>query len=88
MALCLAALTACAGEAAVPATAPQTTAPTTTTPPPTTIPAPTSDSLTLSLVQRIANSWELEYGLMQRLDPLNNGKNSLGFQLRARLFKF
>jgi len=42
----------------------------------------------VGLVQRIANSWELEYGVMQRLDPLNNGKNSLGFQLRARLFKF
>ncbi len=42
----------------------------------------------IGLVQRIANSWELEYGVMQRLDPLNSGKNSLGFQLRARLFKF
>ncbi len=42
----------------------------------------------VSLVQRIANSWELEYGVMQRLDPLNNGRSSLGFQLRARLFKF
>lgn len=42
----------------------------------------------IGIIQRIANSWELEYGIMQRLDPLNNGKNSLGFQLRARLFKF
>ena len=42
----------------------------------------------VSLIQRIANSWELEYGVLQRLDPLNNGKSSLGFQLRARLFKF
>jgi hypothetical protein len=42
----------------------------------------------IGIVQRIANSWELEYGVMQRLDPLNNGKSSLGFQLRARLFKF
>lgn len=42
----------------------------------------------IGLVQRVANSWELEYGVMQRLDPLNNGKSSLGFQLRARLFKF
>jgi LPS-assembly protein len=42
----------------------------------------------IGLVQRIANSWELEYGVLQRLDPLNIGKSSLGFQLRARLFKF
>jgi LPS-assembly protein len=42
----------------------------------------------VGVIQRIANSWELEYGVMQRLDPLNNGKSSLGFQLRARLFKF
>lgn len=42
----------------------------------------------IGIVQRVANSWELEYGVMQRLDPLNNGKSSLGFQLRARLFKF
>ncbi len=42
----------------------------------------------VGIVQRVANSWELEYGVMQRLDPLNNGKSSLGFQLRARLFKF
>jgi LPS-assembly protein len=42
----------------------------------------------IGVIQRIANSWELEYGVMQRLDPLNNGKSSLGFQLRARLFKF
>jgi LPS-assembly protein len=42
----------------------------------------------VGIVQRVANSWELEYGVLQRLDPLNNGKSSLGFQLRARLFKF
>jgi hypothetical protein len=42
----------------------------------------------IGIIQRIANSWELEYGVMQRLDPINNGKSSLGFQLRARLFKF
>ena len=42
----------------------------------------------IGIIQRIANSWELEYGIMQRLDPLNNSKASLGFQLRARLFKF
>ena len=42
----------------------------------------------IGIVQRVANSWELEYGVLQRLDPLNNGKSSLGFQLRARLFKF
>jgi len=42
----------------------------------------------IGIIQRVANSWELEYGVMQRLDPINNGKSSLGFQLRARLFKF
>jgi len=42
----------------------------------------------IGIIQRIANSWELEYGVIQRLDPINNGKSSLGFQLRARLFKF
>jgi hypothetical protein len=42
----------------------------------------------IGIVQRIGHSWEVEYGVMQRLDPLNNGKSSLGFQLRARLFKF
>lgn len=43
---------------------------------------------TIGLVQRIGNSWELEYGIDQRLDPLNGGHNSLGFHLRATLFKF
>ena len=43
---------------------------------------------TIGLVQRIGNSWELEYGVDQRLDPLNGGHNSLGFHLRASLFKF
>ena len=42
----------------------------------------------LGIVQRVANSWELEYGLLQRLDPLDPSKSSLGFHLRARLFKF
>jgi LPS-assembly protein len=42
----------------------------------------------IGIVQRVANSWELEYGIMRRLDPLDGGKSSLGFQLRARLFKF
>ena len=42
----------------------------------------------IGLVQRIGNSWELEYGVDQRLDPLNGGHNSLGFHLRATLFKF
>ena len=36
----------------------------------------------------MAQGWELEYGLLQRLDPLDPGKSSLGFHLRARLFKF
>jgi hypothetical protein len=40
------------------------------------------------LIQRIGNSWEVEYGLNQRLDPLNRGISSLGFHLRVRLFKF
>jgi hypothetical protein len=40
------------------------------------------------LIQRIGNSWEVEYGLNKRMDPLNRGISSLGFHLRLRLFKF
>jgi hypothetical protein len=40
------------------------------------------------LIQRIGNSWEIEYGLNKRMDPLNQGISSLGFHLRVRLFKF
>ena len=40
------------------------------------------------LIQRVGNSWELEYGVNKRIDPLNRGISSLGFHLRVRLFKF
>jgi len=40
------------------------------------------------LIQRVGNSWELEYGVNKRLDPINRGISSLGFHLRVRLFKF
>ncbi len=40
------------------------------------------------LIQRIGNSWELEYGVNKRMDPINQGISSLGFHLRLRLFKF
>ena len=40
------------------------------------------------LIQRVGNSWELEYGVNKRMDPLNRGISSLGFHLRVRLFKF
>ena len=40
------------------------------------------------LIQRVGNSWEVEYGLNKRMDPLNRGISSLGFHLRVRLFKF
>ncbi len=40
------------------------------------------------LIQRIGDSWEIEYGLNKRMDPLNSGIGSLGFHLRLRLFKF
>ena len=42
----------------------------------------------VGIVQRIGNSWELEYALQQRADPLSSGGHSLGFHLRATLFKF
>ena len=40
------------------------------------------------LIQRVGDSWEVEYGLNKRMDPLNRGISSLGFHLRVRLFKF
>jgi len=40
------------------------------------------------LIQRIGNSWEVEYGINKRMDPLNRDISSLGFHLRLRLFKF
>jgi hypothetical protein len=40
------------------------------------------------LVQRVGDSWELEYGVNKRMDPINQGISSLGFHLRVRLFKF
>jgi hypothetical protein len=40
------------------------------------------------LIQRVGNSWEVEYGVNKRMDPLNQGISSLGFHLRVRLFKF
>ena len=40
------------------------------------------------LIQRVGNSWEVEYGVNKRMYPLNRGISSLGFHLRVRLFKF
>lgn len=42
--------------------------------------------LSVGVIQRIGNSWEIQYGLQKRVS--NFGDNALGFQLRARLFKF
>jgi hypothetical protein len=44
--------------------------------------------MSASLVQRVGNSWELEYGINKRMDPLNQNISSLGFHLRLRLFRF
>lgn len=41
---------------------------------------------TVVLTQKIGNSWDLEYGLTQRVSTQDDG--SLGFSIRARLFKF
>jgi hypothetical protein len=41
---------------------------------------------TAVLVQRIGDSWELEYGLNERTSRYDDG--SLGFTVRVRLFKF
>ena len=40
----------------------------------------------IGLVQRIGNSWEMEYGFQKRVSTY--GDSALGFHLRARLFKF
>lgn len=40
----------------------------------------------LMLGQKIGNSWDLEYGLSQRVS--SQGDGSLGFSVRARLFRF
>lgn len=40
----------------------------------------------IGLVQRIGNSWEMEYGFQKRVSIY--GDSALGFHLRARLFKF
>ena len=40
----------------------------------------------IGLIQKVGNSWELEYGFQKRVS--DRGDSSLGFLLRARLFKF
>jgi len=40
----------------------------------------------ISLIQRIGNSWELEYGFQKRVSAFDDG--SLGAHIRVRLFKF
>jgi hypothetical protein len=40
----------------------------------------------IGLVQRIGNSWEMEYSFQKRVSSY--GDSALGFHLRARLFKF
>jgi hypothetical protein len=40
----------------------------------------------IGLVQRIGNSWEVEYGFQKKVSAF--GDSALGFHLRARLFKF
>jgi hypothetical protein len=37
-------------------------------------------------VQRIGDSWELEYGVSERASRYDDG--SLGFTVRVRVFKF
>ncbi len=44
----------------------------------------TSESI--GIIQRIGNSWEIEYGFYKRVTIYNDG--SLGLSLRVRLFKF
>lgn len=41
---------------------------------------------TAMLAQKIGNSWDIEYGLTERVS--SRGDGSLGFSVRARLFKF
>jgi hypothetical protein len=40
----------------------------------------------IGLIQRIGNSWEIEYSFQKRVSAFNDG--SLGAQVRVRLFKF
>ena len=40
----------------------------------------------IGLIQRIGNSWEIEYGFQKRVSAFNDG--SLGAHVRVRLFKF
>jgi LPS-assembly protein len=42
--------------------------------------------LAVGLIQKMGKSWELEYSLQKRVS--DRGDSSLGFHLRARLFKF
>jgi LPS-assembly protein len=41
---------------------------------------------TVGVVQRIGNSWEIEYGFYKRVSTYNDG--ALGLNIRVRLFKF
>lgn len=45
-----------------------------------------SDYLSLGVTQKVGKSWELEYSFQKRAS--DRGDSSLGFHLRARLFKF
>jgi hypothetical protein len=45
-----------------------------------------SDYQSLGVTQKVGKSWELEYSFQKRVS--NHGDSSLGFHLRARLFKF
>ncbi|NBV39249.1 MAG: hypothetical protein EBS00_06800 [Verrucomicrobia bacterium] len=40
----------------------------------------------IGLIQRIGNSWEIEYAFQKRVSALSD--SSLGFRFRVRLFKF
>lgn len=42
--------------------------------------------LAVGLIQKVGKSWELEYSIQKRVS--DRGDGSLGFHLRARLFKF
>jgi len=45
-----------------------------------------SDYQSIGLVQKVGKSWEMDYGFQKRVS--DRGDASLGFHLRARLFKF
>ena len=45
-----------------------------------------SDYLSIGVTQKVGKSWEMEYSFQKRVS--DRGDNSLGFHLRARLFKF